>query len=99
MEPSSLAPWRDLSLVWLSFLAIVFMLVPGAILVFAIRGMRAVNRWVRPPLRLAQLWAARIEHETRRASDAVAAVPIAAHSRSEQARVTARGVVDYLRGR
>jgi hypothetical protein len=97
MEPSSLAPWRDLSIVWLSILAMILMLIPGAVFFFAIRGMRAVNRWLRLPLLIAQLWALRIEQGTRRASEVIVEVPIAVHSRSAQARVTARGVVDFLR--
>ncbi len=98
MEPSSLAPWRDLSIAWLSILAMIFMLVPGVALFFAIRGMRAVNRWLRVPLLMAQLWAVRIEQGTRRASEVIVEVPIRLQSRTAQTRVTLRGVVDYLRG-
>lgn len=98
MEPSSLAPWRDLSLVWLSILAMLALLVPGVALFHAIRGLRAVRRWLRLPLLYAQLWALRIEQGTRRASETIVEVPIRVHSRSAQARVTLRGVVDYLRG-
>jgi hypothetical protein len=98
MDPSILAPWRDLSIVWFALLAMIFIAVPGVALLYAVRGMRALKRWLRLPLLNAQLWALRIEQGTQRASDAIVEVPIRLHSRSAQARVTLRGVIDYLRG-
>ncbi len=98
MDASILAPWRDLSIIWLVLLAMIFVAVPGVALFFALRGMRALNRWIRLPLLYAQLWALRIEEGADRASDAIAGVPIQLHSRSAQARVTLRGMIDYLRG-
>jgi hypothetical protein len=98
MDTSILAPWRDLSIVWLAILAGIILAVPGVALFYAVRGMRALNRWLRLPLLNAQLWALRIQQGTQRASDAVVEIPIRLHSRSAQARVTLRGVIDYLRG-
>ena len=97
MDTSALAPWRDLSIMWLVLLTMIFVAVPGVALFFALRGVRYVNRWVRLPLLYAQLWALRIESGTKRASEAIVEVPIRLHSRSAQARVTVRGVIDYLR--
>jgi hypothetical protein len=98
MDASVLALWRDLSLIWLILLAMIFVAVPGVMLFFALRVVRYVHRWVRLPLLHAQLWALRIEYGTKRASDAISEVPIRLHSRGEQARVTLRGVIEYLRG-
>ncbi len=98
MDTSILAPWRDLSIVWLGLLTMIIVAVPGVAFFYAVRGMRALNRWLRLPLLNAQLWALRIEQGTQRASDAMVEVPIQLQSRSAQARVTLRGVIDYLRG-
>jgi hypothetical protein len=93
-----LAPWRDLSIVWLAILAGIILLVPGVALFYAARGMRALNRWLRLPLLYAQLWALRIEGGTKRVADSAAQVPIRLHSANVRARITIRGVIDFLRG-
>ncbi len=98
MDPSALAPWRDLSIIWLALLAMIIIAVPGVALFFAVRGMRALNRWLRLPLLYAQLWALRIDQSAQRASNVIAEIPIRVHSRGVQARITLRGVIDYLRG-
>ena len=98
MDSSILAPWRDLSIMWLVLLTMLILLVPGAAFFFALRGVRYVKRWLRVPLLHAQLWALRIEAGTRRASNAICEVPIRLYSTSAQVRVTVRGVIDYLRG-
>jgi hypothetical protein len=98
MDTSILAPWRDLSIFWLGLLTMIIVAVPGVAFFYAVRGIRALNRWLRLPLLYAQLWALRIEQGTQRASDAMVEVPIQLQSRSAQARVTLRGVIDYLRG-
>ena len=98
MDFSFLAPWRDLSIIWLVLLTMIFVAVPGVAFFFALRGVRYVNRWVRLPLLYAQLWALRIESGTKRGSEVIVEVPIRLYSRSAQARVTVRGVIDYLRG-
>ena len=98
MDFSILDQWRDLSIIWLVLLTMIFVAVPGVAFFFALRGVRYVNRWVRLPLLYAQLWALRIESGTKRGSEAIVEVPIRLYSRSAQARVTVRGVIDYLRG-
>jgi len=98
MDSSILAPWRDLSIIWLVLLTMLFVAVPGVAFFLAVRGVRYVNRWLRLPLSNGRVWALRIEHGTKRASDAIVEVPIRIYSRSEQASVTIRGVIDYLRG-
>ena len=98
MDSSILAPWRDLSIIWLVLLTMLILAVPGIALYFAVRGVRYVNRWLRMPLLYAQLWALRIQTGTQRASDAICQVPIKLYSTSAQTRVTVLGVIDYLRG-
>ena len=98
MDATVLASLRDLSLIWLILLAMIFVAVPGVVLFFVLRGIRYVNRWLRLPLLYAQLWALRIEDGTKRTSKVISEVPIRLHSRSAQARVTLRGVIEYLRG-
>ena len=98
MDSSILAPWRDLSIMWLVLLTMIILLAPGAALFFALRGVRYMNRWLRVPLLNAQLWALRIQTGTQRASNTICEVPIRLYSTSAQARVTVRGVIDYLRG-
>jgi hypothetical protein len=72
--------------------------VPGIAFFFAVRGLRALRRWLRPQLLLAQVWALRIQYGVTRASYAVAGLPIRLHSGVAQARVTTRGIIDFLRG-
>ena len=98
MDSSILAPWRDLSVIWLVLLTMLILAAPGVALFFALRGVRYVNRWLRLPLMNAQLWALRIQAGTQRASNAICEVPIRLSSTGAQARVTVRGVIDYLRG-
>ncbi len=97
MDTSVLAPWRDLSIVWFVLWTFIFMLVPGVIFFFALKYLRKFNRWLKTPLLTAHVWALRIEQCTTRASDRIAAVPINLQSRTAQANVTVRGVIDYLR--
>ena len=98
MDTSILASLRDLSLIWFALLGMAFIAAPGVALFFALRGVRYVNRWLRLPLLYAQLWALRIETGTKRTSEVVCEVPIRLHCRTAQARVTLRGVIEYLRG-
>ena len=98
MDSSILAPWRDLSIIWLVLPTMIILLLPGAAFYFALRGVRYVNRWLRVPLLTAQLWALRIQTGTLRASNAICEVPIKLYSTGAQVQVTVRGVIDYLRG-
>lgn len=99
MDWNVLAPWRDLSLIYLLIIPII---VTGAIaygMYYVVRGMRFVNRWLKTPLLYAQVWALRIQHQTTRVSNAVAEVPIRMHSNAEQTRVVVNGVIEYLQGK
>ena len=93
-----LAPWRDLSIVWLVFWTALLLAVPGIALYYAQLYLRRFNRWLRLPLLTAQVWALRIEQSAARASERIANVPIALHSTGARFGVTTRGVVDFLRG-
>jgi hypothetical protein len=94
-----LAPWRDLSVVWLVLLTMIFVAVPGIVFYFAQLYLRRLNRWLRLPLLTAQVWALRIEQGSARVSERIASVPIGLHSASANIRVTTRGVVDFLQGK
>ncbi len=99
MDTSILAPWRDAAIVLLVLEACVIALVPGIAFFFILKGVRAVKRWLRPPLLNAQMWAQRIQHGTTRVADAVANVPISIESSAVRSSVAARGIVDFLLGR
>ena len=94
-----LAPWRDLSIVWLIFWAVILLAVPGIALFFAQLYLRRFNRWLRLPLLTAQVWALRIEQGAARSADRMAGIPIALYGASARLRVTTRGAVDFLRGK
>ena len=99
MDGNILAPWRDLSIVWLVFWTVILLAVPFIALFFAQLYLRRFNRWLRLPLLTAQVWALRIEQSAGRASERIANVPIGLHRAGTQFRVTTRGVVDFLRGK
>ncbi len=99
MDTTMLAPWRDLAIVLLVIEAFIMVLVPGIIVFFVIKGVRAVKRWLRPLLLNAQVWALRIQLGTTRGMNAVAQAPINVSSRATLIRATTRGVVDYLLGK
>ena len=94
-----LAPWRDLSIVWLALLTMILLAVPGCALYFAQLYLRRFNRWLRLPLLHAQVWALRIQQGTTRAAERTANVPIALHGAGARFGVTTRGVIDFLRGK
>jgi hypothetical protein len=99
MEATVLAPWRDLAVVWLALLTMIFVAVPGVVFFFALRYLRRFKRWLRMPFLNAQVWALRIQQGTARAAERIANVPIALHSAGARATVTARGVIGYLRNK
>jgi hypothetical protein len=94
-----LAPWRDLSIVWLALVTMLLLAVPGIALYFAQLYLRRFSRWLRLPLLYAQVWALRIEQGAARSADRMAGMPIALYGASARLRVTTRGVVDFLRGK
>ncbi len=97
MDPNALAPWRDLSIVWFVLWTMIFVAIPGVILFFALKYLRIFNRWLKLPLLNAQVWALRIQQGTTRASDNIAGIPITLHGKAAQARITTRGIIDFLR--
>jgi len=70
-----LAAWRDLSLIWLSFLSFILGIVPLVLLYFAVRGMLAVNRKVPRYLKLGQYYSGIVRDQTRKYS-LLAAEPV-----------------------
>ena len=97
MDVDILAPWRDLSIMWLALLTMIFCAVPLVAFYFAQLYVRRFNRWLRLPLLNAQVWALRIEQGVSRSADRIAAVPIAMHETGARISTTARGVIDFLR--
>ena len=96
MQDSILGPWRDVSLIILIIPMMIFVLVPGAIFYFSIRGVRWVKRRIRTPLLTARVWALRIQHGADRASRAAVALPIAIEGLDTRLRTTARGMAEFL---
>lgn len=97
MDANTLAPWRDLAIVWFILWTFIFMLLPGALFFFALKYLRRFTRWLRLPLLTAHIWALRIQYATDRTSKSAAALSITLHSRAAQAGATTRGIVDFLR--
>lgn len=98
MDTSILVPWRDLAIVLLVIEIAVIVAMPGIALFYAVRGLHALRRWLHLPLLNARVWALRIQHAVTCTSDAVVVLPIALYSAGARARVTVRGVMDFLRG-
>ncbi len=96
MDPNVLAPWRDLSIVWLALLTMIFVAVPGVVLFFALKYLLKFNRWLKAPLLNAQVWALRIQYGTDRVAGRIAEVPITMHSTGARLNTTVRGVIDFL---
>ncbi len=99
MDESIYASWRDIAIVILVLEAALLVAVPGIVFVYALRGVRALKARLRLPLLNAQLFAVRVQHSTLRASEAAIALPLALASAQARARVTMRGLGDFLRGR
>jgi hypothetical protein len=99
MDVNILAPWRDLSVVWLGLLTFIFLLIPLLAFFFAQLYLRRFNRWLRLPLLNAQVWALRIEQGVSGGADRIAAAAIAMHGTSAQVSTTAHGVIDFLRNK
>jgi hypothetical protein len=63
-----LAAWRDLSIIWLAFLAFIIGIVPAVLLYFVVRGMMVVNRSVLRYLKLGQYYSGIARDQTRKYS-------------------------------
>jgi hypothetical protein len=98
MDPTPLAPWRDLSIVWFSLWMMLFVAIPGVVFYFMLKYLRRFNRWLKLPLMNAQVWALRIQYGTQHASEKIVDVPIRVYSASARLQTTARGVIDFLLG-
>lgn len=98
MDPTPLAPWRDLSLVWFSLWMMLFVAIPGIVFFFLLKYLRRFNRWLKLPLMNAHVWALRIQYGTQRASEKIAAMPIRVYSANARLQTTARGLIDFLWG-
>ena len=93
-----LEPWRDLALILLAIYAAIIVAVPGVVLFFVVRGVRALKHWIRMPLLNAHVWALRIQNTTLRTSRAIVQVPITLQSAEMRISATARGIIDFLLG-
>lgn len=99
MDSLFLAPWRDLAIILLVIEAAVIVAVPGVALYFALKGVRAVKRWLRTPLLQAQVWALRIQQGTTKTANKIASVPISVTTTRVRVTTTARSLFDYVIGR
>ena len=77
-----LAAWRDLSLIWLSFLAFIIGIVPAVLLYFVVRGMLVVNRTVPRYLKLGQYYSGIARDQTRKYSLLLAEPVTKAHGQA-----------------
>lgn len=96
MQDSILGPWRDVSIIILIIPMMIYVLVPGAIFYFLIRGVRWVKSRIRTPLLTVRVWALRIQHGADRASRAAVALPIAIDAFDARLRTTARGIAEFI---
>jgi hypothetical protein len=78
----SLAVWRDISLLWLIFLALIAVLPFGVIFFFCIRGMRRLRQLVLTYLPLAQDKARLVAAKTDEISQKVTEPVINAHAKA-----------------
>lgn len=85
-----LAAWRDLSLIWLSFLAFILGVVPLALLYFVVRGMLFVNRKVPRYLKLGQHYSSLVRDQTRKYSLLVAEPVTKAHGQAARVEAVLR---------
>jgi hypothetical protein len=74
-----LAVWRDISLLWLIFLALIPALLAGVILFFCIKGMHRLRQVTRRYLPIVQDKARQVASGTEQASQKVVSPFIAAH--------------------
>lgn len=77
-----LADWRDLSIIWLSFLAFLIGIVPPVLLYFVVRGMLAVNRAVPRYLKQGQHYSGIVRDQTRKYSVLLAEPVTKAHGQA-----------------
>lgn len=80
----TLAVWRDISLLWLIFLALIAVLPFGAIFFFAVKGMRRLRQLAVLYLPIAQDKARLVADKTEEISQKVTKPIISAHAKAAQ---------------
>lgn len=83
-----LAAWRDLSLIWLSFLSFILGIVPLVLLYFAVRGMLVVNRTLPRYFKQGQYYSGLVRDQTRKYSALLAEPVTRAHREGSRVRAT-----------
>jgi hypothetical protein len=73
MDVNAIAMWRDAALTLLAIEAIVLGLLPAAALCWGLRRVRRLLQWIRPVLFETRLHVWRIQYQTRRVLNALAA--------------------------
>jgi hypothetical protein len=73
MNAIQLAMWRDAALILLAAQAMVLGLLLAVGLYWSLRGIRRLRKWIRPVLFETRLYVWRIQYETRRVLNAMAA--------------------------
>lgn len=81
-----IAFWRDISVIWLSLFCFIALIIPIAILYFAVRGMNALQAKVLPLFRKGQAFSGAVRTRTERISQQVAEPVIQINSRYTKTR-------------
>jgi hypothetical protein len=87
---------RDIALIILIVEAFVLILVPAALLFYAIRGMKALRQWLDPWIPIAQDKLASVAHTTHTVSETVVGPYINFASRWQRARTTVRALRPWV---
>ncbi len=92
-----LAFWRDLSVVLLCLEAFIMTLIPGAIIFFSIKGLRALEKKLREVSPKVQGVFHTVNRATRQASDKAASPFIAASAANAQVNALWRGTTSLIK--
>lgn len=95
----TLANWRDLSIIWLALLALIFSLVPAAISFLMVKGMLALNRKLREFFPKIYGYCRKADQITDQVSRKIVAPVIVAHEKSAQVRGSAYALAAIVKGR
>jgi cell division protein FtsB len=95
----SLAVWRDISLIWLIFLALLAILPIGAVFFFAVRGMHQLRQVLKQVLPQAQETASLVAVRTDAISRKVAEPFIAAQARAAQVNGMTKAILTRRKSR
>ncbi len=91
--------WRDLSVVLLCLEGFVLLLIPGAILFFAVKGMNALDRKLREVFPKVQGVFRQVNRVSRQVTDKVAAPVIKASATTAQVQAMGRRTASLLKRR